>query len=210
MFNDLVSVVITNYNYGKYLSRAIRSCLSQKHLDVEILVVDDNSNDESDKVLETFSFLPKEKFRVIKSDKNRGVAHCSNLGLENSIGRFFIRVDSDDFISPETCYFLKTYLQKNREAFCVSCDYWLVDDYENKIERKYAKEKNISCGIMYRRDLLLELGGYNADMRHKEEEELRKRLGEKYKIHHLEIPFYRYRMHSHNKTKSKEYSETKI
>ena len=52
MFNDLVSVVITNYNYGKYLSRAIRSCLSQKHLDVEILVVDDNSNDESDKVLE--------------------------------------------------------------------------------------------------------------------------------------------------------------
>ena len=98
MFNDLVSVVITIYNYVKYLSRDIRSCLSQKHLDVEILVVDDNSNDEYDKVLETFSFLPKEKFRVIKSDKNRGVAHCSNLGLENSIGRFFIRVDSDNFI----------------------------------------------------------------------------------------------------------------
>ena len=84
--------------------------------------------------------IQAQKFRVIKSDKNRGVAHCSNLGLENSIGRFFIRVDSDDFISPDTCYFLKTYLQKNREAFCVSCDYWLVDDYENKIERKYAKE----------------------------------------------------------------------
>tara|TARA_Y100000310_G_scaffold213595_2_gene214541 strand:+ start:3852 stop:4484 length:633 start_codon:yes stop_codon:yes gene_type:complete len=210
MFNDLVSIVITNYNYGKYLPRAIRSCLSQKHLNFEVIVVDDNSEDDSHRILESFSFLSQEKIRIIKNKENKGVAFCSNLGLQKSIGRFFIRVDADDFIAPETCYFLKTYLQKTKEAFCVSCDYWLVDDYENKIERKYAKRDNISCGIMYRRDLLLKLGGYNSDMRHKEEEELRKRLGDKYKIHHLEIPFYRYRMHGCNKTKTKEYLEIKI
>ena len=42
------------------------------------------------------------------------------------------------------------------------------------------------------------------------EEELRKRLGEYYKIHHLNIPFYRYRMHNTNKTKSKGYTQTKV
>ncbi|MAH51823.1 hypothetical protein CMI37_38760 [Candidatus Pacearchaeota archaeon] len=208
--NDLVSIIITNYNYGKFLSRAIRSCLSQEHLHFEVIIIDDNSEDESHNILESFSFLPKEKIRVFKNKENKGVAFSSNFGLQRSIGRFCIRVDADDFIAPETCYFLKTYLQKNKEAFCVSCDYWLVDEYENKIKRQYAKEKNISCGIMYRRDLLLELGGYNEDMRHREEEELRKRLGSKYKIHHLQLPFYRYRMHDCNKTKSNEYLKTKI
>ena len=105
---------------------------------------------------------------------------------------------------------MKEYLEGNNDCFCVSCDYYLVDNSENVIERKYAKEKNISCGIMYRRDLFLELGGYNPKMRHREEEELRKRLGEDYTIDHLKIPLYRYRMHDHNKTKTKEYSETKV
>ena len=43
---------------------------------------------------------------------------------------------------------------------------------------------------------------YNPDWRHREEEELRKRLGSRYVIEHLRMPFYRYRMHSNNKTKS--------
>ena len=81
----------------------------------------------------------------------------------------------------------------------------MVDEYENILERKYAEKDNISCGIMYRRELLIELGSYNSGMRHKEEVELRKRLGEFYKIHHLKIPFYRYRMHNNNKTKQPEY-----
>ena len=132
------------------------------------------------------------------------------MGLKNSKGQFFIRVDADDFVNSDMCYFMKRYLESNHDAFCVSCDYHLVDKYENMIERKRAKIDNISCGIMYRKDLLYELGGYNSDMRHKEEEELRKRLGNLYKIHHLEIPFYRYRMHNNNKTKSKEYDGGKI
>ena len=208
--NDLVSIILTNYNYKKYLARAIRSCLGQVNCKTEVILVDDCSTDDSQEVIDSFGFLPKDKFRSVQTNVNSGVAAASNLGLASAVGRFCIRVDSDDFIAPETSLFLKTYLEKNKEAFCVSCDYWIVDKYENKVERKYAKQRNISCGIMYRRDLLLELGGYNSDMRHKEEEELRKRLGEKYKIHHLEIPFYRYRMHNHNKTKTKEYSKTKI
>ena len=63
---------------------------------------------------------------------------------------------------------------------------------------------------MYRKDLFVKLGSYNPEMRHKEERELRKRLGSDYKIDHLRMPFYRYRMHDSNKTKSKEYEETKV
>ena len=201
-----ISIIITNFNYDKYIQRAIRSCLNQTNVNHEVIVVDDCSTDDSLSKIKIF----EDKVRVLKTDVNSGVAKAANLGIKSAKGQFVIRVDADDYVSSEMCYFMEKYLQSNHDAFCVSCDYELVDNYENLIERKYASIDNISCGIMYRKDLLLQLGAYNEDFRHREEEELRKRLGDYYKIHHLNIPFYRYRMHNTNKTKTKEYKELKI
>jgi glycosyltransferase involved in cell wall biosynthesis len=196
-----VSIIVTNYNYGKYLPRCIRSCLAQKNVCCEVIIVDDCSDDDSLLVLKPF----KGEVKILRNVTNIGVAASANIALEASRGQFVIRVDADDFVSADMCYFMKTYLESNHNAFCVSCDYILVDELENKIERKYAEIDNISCGIMYRRDVLYQMGGYNEKMRHREEEELRKRLGQDYKIEHLKIPFYRYRMHNTNKTKEPAY-----
>ena len=201
-----VSVVITNYNYSRYLDRCIRSCLNQNNINVEVIVIDDASTDNWEEVVEPF----KEYIRFVHLPENVGVATAANIGIKQSRGRFFMRVDADDFISPDTCYFLHYYMQKNRDAFGVACDYILVNNYEEKIERKYANKDPVSCGIMYRKNLFLELGGYNPKMRHREEEEIRKRLGDKYTIHNLNIPFYRYRMHDKNKTKQPEYKTWEI
>lgn len=201
-----VSIIITNYNYGKYISRCLRSCLNQERVLYEVIVVDDCSTDNSFDMIRPFS----EQIRLLKTSKNSGVASAANLGIENAKGQFFFRVDADDYINKDMSFIMKKYLESNHDAFCVSSDYLMVDDYENTIERKYAENENISCGIMYRRDLFLSLGGYNPKMRHREEEELRKRLGEKYSIHHLKIPFYRYRMHNTNKTKQPEYKTWEV
>lgn len=200
-----VSIIVTNYNYGKFIDRCLRSCLNQTE-QVEVIVVDDCSTDETKEVIKPFL----KDITFIENEKNLGVAGSANVGIRAARGRFVFRVDADDYISKDMAYFMKTYLQNNRDAFCVSCDYTLVDEHEEKIERKYAEDEPVSCGIMYRKDLLLEHGAYNEDFRHREEEELRKRLGEYYKIHHLRIPFYRYRRHSHNKTLSKEYKELTV
>ena len=204
--NPDISIIVTNYNYETFISRCIRSCIDQRRVSHEIIVVDDCSENSPEDALLPFS----ENVRYFKTEKNSGVSAASNLGIKNARGQFVIRVDADDYINSDLCYFLKTYLESNHDAFCVSCDYTLVDNHENVLDRKYAEEDNISCGIMYRRDLLLEYGGYNDEFRHREEEELRKRLGSFYKIHHLRIPFYRYRMHNTNKTKTKEYKELKV
>tara|TARA_R110002110_G_scaffold408765_2_gene630607 strand:+ start:487 stop:1113 length:627 start_codon:yes stop_codon:yes gene_type:complete len=201
-----VSIVITNYNYGKFLARCVRSCLAQKSVNVEVIVVDDCSTDNSLKTLKTF----KNDVKIIANKENVGVAVAANMGIEAAKSQFVIRVDADDFVNADMCYIMSKYLISNHDAFCVSCDYFMVDEHENILERKYAEKNNISCGIMYRRDLLLEMGGYNPKMRHREEEELRKRLSEYYKIHHLKFPFYRYRMHNFNKTKEPEYKTWEI
>lgn len=201
-----VSIIITNYNYDKYITRCLRSCINQEIICPEIIVVDDCSTDDSKDKIRPFI----DKIKFIENKTNMGVAASSNIGLSSASGQFVIRVDADDFVNRYFCFLLRTYLIENLDAFCVSCDYFMVDEFENKLERKYAEKDNISCGIMYRKDLLIELGGYNAKMKHREEEELRERLGSKYKIHHLRIPLYRYRMHNNNKTKSPEYKGWKI
>jgi len=209
MSNPAVSIIITNYNYGKFLHRCLRSCLSQKFLNYEVIVVDDFSTDNSVDVIQPF-LEANNNLKLITNSENLGVAESANIAVKASRGQFFIRVDSDDFVMSNMSYILCQFLEANHYSFGVACDYYLVDNYEDKTERKSAEEFPISCGIMYRRDLFLELGGYNPKMRHREEEELRKRLGEKYRIDCLKMPFYRYRMHNSNKTKTKEYQETKI
>lgn len=199
-----VSIIVTSYNYGSYVERCLRSCLSQNFPqdDYEVIVVDDASTDDTRAALEKFGDHPN--LKVIFNEKNVGVAEASNIGVRASRGQFFVRVDADDYVNRDFIFFLTRYLTDNHDAFCVSCDYFMVDDFGNKIERRYAETAPISCGIMYRTDLIMRLGLYNSEFRHREEEELRARLAQKYAIHHLCIPLYRYRMHSSNKTKNKE------
>ena len=204
----LVSIIITNYNYEKYLGRCIRSCINQSlaEKDYEIIFVDDCSTDNSLKIATEYSkFL---NFRIIKNKKNLGVAMSANKGFKAAKGKFVIRVDSDDYVIKLIINILSYYLLEYPEILSVSCDYYLVDNNENKIKKVSSKDNPISCGIMYNKKKLLKLGGYNRAFKHREEEELRIRIGKKYETHHLNIPLYRYRMHSSNKTKEIDYQTT--
>ncbi len=194
------SIIITNYNYGKYLARCLRSCFNQsiKREDFEVILVDDNSSDNSLEIAKQFN--NEQNFSIIENKKNLGVAGSANLGILKSKAEFVIRVDSDDFVSNDFLKFLIFYLQDNTSAFCVSCDYHYVDDNEIKFKRVKYDETPISCGVMYRKDKLVKLGMYNEEFKHREEEELRARLGSMYKIHNLGVSLYRYRKHKSNKT----------
>jgi len=200
------SIIITSYNYGLYVERCLRSCLDQKHVEPgshEVILVDDSSQDNTLEIIEKFKSAPN--LRIIANPTNVGVAEAANIGIRASLGRYFVRVDADDYISQDLVFFLRSYLFYNPDAFGVAGDYLIVDEHENKVERCAADVKPISCGIMYQRDLFVAAGLYNPDFRHREEEELRKRLGDYYRMHYLHMPLYRYRMHKSNKTKQPEY-----
>jgi glycosyltransferase involved in cell wall biosynthesis len=149
--------------------------------------------------------------RLIRNPKNVGVAESANIGIRASTSRFFFRLDADDFLREDAAELLVKYMKDNKDAFCVSCDYHLFNSRnEEKMERRCAVEDPIACGICYRRDEFLQYGGYDRDARHREEELLRKRLGELYIIHHLHMPLLRYRMHELNKTKEPGYQQTQV
>jgi len=195
------SIIVTSYNLARYIERCLRSCLGQQFPadQYEVIMVDDASTDHTLRVVEKYRAYPN--FRLIVNKENVGVAAASNLGIQASLGQFVVRVDADDFINANFLLFLTTYLESNHDAFCVACDYVLIDEHEEVIGRRYADRDPISCAIMYRKDLLTRLGLYDPAFRHLEEQELRQRLGEYYQLQHLRIPLYRYRMHANNKTK---------
>ena len=194
------AIIITNYNYSKYIARCLRSCFNQHFdkKDYEVIFVDDNSSDNSIEIAS--QFLHEKNFSIIQNKKNLGVSGSANQGIIASKAEYVVRVDSDDYVSSEFLNFLIFYLNDNKSVFCVSCDYSYIDNDGKNYKRLKYDEKPISCGVMYRKSELIQLGMYNIEYRHREEEELRARLGPLYKIHNLGISLYRYRIHGSNKT----------
>ena len=200
----IASIVITNYNYSKYLGRCIRSCLNQIFSEpYEVILVDDNSKDDSLKVAKEFKNF--NNFKIIKNKKNVGVAASANFGFKKCKGKYIVRIDSDDYVSRHFLFFLTFYLRLNPNKFGVACDYAYINKEEKIIKRMSCKDMPIACGILYDKSKLSKYGYYNKNFRHREEEELRARVGINYKLGFLEIPLYRYRLHTSNKTKTKDY-----
>ena len=92
----LVSVIIPNYNYGRYLGGAIDSVLTQSYPNVELLVVDDGSNDESPEVVRRYAG----RLRWL-SQPRQGVSAARNRGIQESRGELVAFLDSDDAWYPE-------------------------------------------------------------------------------------------------------------
>ncbi len=92
----LVSIIINNYNYGRYLRAAIDSALAQTYSHIEVIVVDDGSTDESREVIKSYA---KRILPVIKANGGQGSA--LNAGFAASRGGIVMFLDADDALLPE-------------------------------------------------------------------------------------------------------------
>ena len=201
------SLVITNYNRGRFIDRAVRSCLNQYLLrkTVEVVVVDDSSNDDSLKVLREF----KSDVKLIELKKNKGVANASNVGLTNSNARYWMRVDADDYLSAEACLHMGAILDNNPDYDFVYCDHIRVDvrGFREAYIRLDTEKKLFEhgAGVLFRKSRLVDIGGYDESLRNAEDYDLLlrlKRCGSK--GFYLPVPLYRYYIHGDNITLSSE------
>ncbi|MBS1517232.1 MAG: glycosyltransferase family 2 protein [Bacteroidetes bacterium] len=196
-----VSVIITCHNYARYLSRAIRSALNQSldRKEYEIIVVDDGSTDETRSVMKTYG----NNIRPVFLDENQGLAKARNEGIKSALGRFVINLDADDYIDENLLFIESVFLNSNPSWDAVSCDYILVDENEKHLERISGRDKHIACGVMFRTDLLFEIGLYDEKFKMREDEDLRIRFEKNHTIYNIDLPLYRYRKHDNNMTNNK-------
>lgn len=201
----MVSLIITTYNYGHYVERAVRSALDQTLADdqYEIIVVNDCSTDETKEVLQNF----EGEVRIYNLEQNVGLSGARNFGIKKARGQFIVFLDADDYIHKDLLRVQKLFLDENNSLDAVSVDYYVVDERGKHIRHVNAQEDPIACGIMFRKDFLYNVGLYDEEFRAREEEDLRFRWLKKYNIYNIILPLYRYRMHDNNLTKNQDEME---
>jgi glycosyltransferase involved in cell wall biosynthesis len=198
-----VSVIVVNYNYGKLIRRCIRSLLNQDmdKSHYEIIVVDDCSRDDSIEAMETF--VKAGEIKIIKNKKNLGIGASAQVGVANSRGKYFVRVDSDDYVQPAFLYMLYNFLKFNPKYVGVSCDYFMTDNEERIITKESFRDNGIACGLMFRTSYLEIVGSYNHKKRVFEDRDLFSRINHE-KIYHLPVPLYNYVRHGNSVTDNME------
>tara|TARA_B100000989_G_scaffold298787_1_gene289841 strand:+ start:112 stop:744 length:633 start_codon:yes stop_codon:yes gene_type:complete len=194
-----ISVIVTNYNYSKFITRCLRSLLNQE-IDrkiYEIIVVDDYSTDNSVNVLQ--SYVDNKEIKLIINEKNEGIGYSSKIGVDNSRGKYFVRVDADDFVQPAFLPMLYNFLKFNPDYVGVSSDYFITNNDEKILERKKFILESIACGLMLRTSYLEQIGSYNSTKRIFEDQDLFARIN-KSKIFNLPVPLYNYVKHNESTT----------
>ena len=198
-----ISLIICNYNRASFIDRAIRSCVNQliMHLQTEIIVIDDASTDNSLQVLKEFS----KEINLYTNNLNRGVAYSSNIGLEKANGKYWMRVDADDFLNMHACAFMAMILDENPHISYVYCDHYRVDvnGFKKELVRLDTEQKlyEHGAGILFRTKDLRNIGGYDEKLRNCEDYDLLLRLKKNgYVGYRLPVPLYRYYIHGGNIT----------
>jgi glycosyltransferase involved in cell wall biosynthesis len=193
----LISVIIPTYNRGYILKRAIDSVLNQTFKDLECIVVDDGSNDETQSILKE---IKDKRLKVIKSE-NRGVSAARNLGHFHSSGEWIALLDSDD-------EWLLDKLEKQLALLGREPDLLLIHGEEiwirkgKRVNPKFKHKKEggriferclelclISpSAALIKRELYEEMKGFREDFVVCEDYELWLRVTQKYEVGYVEDP----------------------
>lgn len=144
----LISVVVPVYNAEKYLDKCIQSIINQKYSNLEIILVDDGSKDNSLELCKKYAESDK-RIKVIHKE-NEGVSTARNSGIEVASGDFIAFIDSDDYID-ENMYF--NMMQKASEY---DCDVVMCDCYKVNSDKKEVFTHDIRSGFYNKEQLYSE------------------------------------------------------
>ncbi len=163
-----VSIIMPVYNVQEYLDCSIESVLEQTHKDIELIIVNDGSTDNSRVICEEYA-AKDNRIKLIHQE-NAGLPHARNVGLSMATGDFICFIDSDDFIKPNMIEALLAKLNSTK-ADIVECSYYeyhTVNDCR-AINRRYEVingtnniiNRNLTAAVsvlvwnkMYRRDVI--------------------------------------------------------
>ncbi|MFV0423087.1 glycosyltransferase family 2 protein [Oleidesulfovibrio sp.] len=198
----LVTVYITNYNYGAYLRQAVDSVFTQTFTDYELIIIDDGSTDGSREIV--LEYEGREGVTVLLQ-QNSGLNRTSNTALSMARGRYIMRLDADDYLAPQALAVMVEVLERNPSVGLVFPDYYYVNESGAILGREIRNDFNGGVSLpdmpahgactLIRRSHLLSVGGYSEEFRCQDGYDLWLRFIEKHEVRNVNEPLFYYRQH---------------
>ena len=195
---DFISVVIPTYNRAYCIEKSIYSVLNQSYSNLEIIVVDDGSTDNTKKVI---SSIKDKRVKYIKIDKNVGPARARNEGIKRAKGEYIAFQDSDDIWHNNKLEEQYKVINNNPECQLVFCKYKVItednkmvpeEDFFDVAKYKYGmfeillNENKIGTpAILVRKNMIEKVGGFNDNISTLEDWELCLRIAEQGNIEYI-------------------------
>jgi len=174
-----LSVIVPVYNTSKYLEKCLDSLIIQDYPNLEIIVVEDCSTDNSREILEKYK--SQENIKIVYNKKNSGLSYSRNNGLKHATGKYIGYIDSDDYVDSN---YYSTMMNKaiDEQADLVICDIKTIYEKENNkeiINRCYNLKKDklgfintglaaSACNKVFKRELIekyeFSVGKVNEDL----------------------------------------------
>ena len=210
----LVSVIIPAYNAQDYIGDAINSVLEQTYKNIEVIIIDDKSTDETSKIAATYAKNDK-RIIFIKNDQNLGIGGNRSKGLELAKGEYICWQDADDISIPDRIEKQVDVLESKPKAGVVGG--WLQffsNEGEGAVRKYSADDKELRSKIfmynpvaqpasMFRSECFDKVGGYNEAYKVSEDLEMLFRVGEEYEFANVQAIVLKYRQSSTSLTATK-------
>jgi len=205
----LVTIVIPTFNHSEYLIESIDSVLSQTYPNVELIVLDDGSTDN------TIDLLKKYGDRIYwQSHKNMGQANTLNKGWSIAKGEILGYLSADDVLKPDAVKNSIDYLNQHPDVVVCYCDFDLIDPNSKIIRKVNAPEYDykdmltkLICppgpGTFFRKSVFKHLGGWNTSLKRFPDYEYWLRVGLLGKFGHLSENLAAFRVHENSQSFSK-------
>ena len=209
----LISVIIPTYNKSQYLKEAIESVLNQTYKNIEIIIVDDGSTDNTEKIARSFQGT-----RIIYFfQKNKGPAGARDSGIKKAQGEYVAFLDSDDLWLPEKLERQIEFMERNSEIGLLGTGCYEVDSggkmigkknfpTENNILQKILIKYNpfIQSSVTIKKEILDKVEGYDENFSESEDYDLWLRIAKYCQIANLPEPLVMKRYYPENLSPTKD------
>lgn len=200
-----VTVLMPVYNGERYVEEAIASVLDQDFHNFELIILDDASTDSSSQILQRW-MARDSRIVVVHATENVGIACTLNRGLALARGKYVALLDHDDVCVRGRFGAQIAVLENESDVVLVSTGYDIIDSCGRWIGRMMPPPApeviayllnftNVTSGVMFRREFVLNLGGYRAEFELAQDYDLSARLSQRGRIASLPIMGMKLRVH---------------
>ena len=171
----LVSIVLPVHNGQEYLDSSIKSCLAQTHRNIELIIVDDGSSDNTPAIIERYSTADG-RIKVIRNGRNLGLPESLNVGFKFSQGDFLTWTSDDNLYAETAIEYMVQQLCTFAEIGLVYCGVHHINETDGPIGPQLplpptaiARDCTVTACFLYRRKVMDAVGPYRPEYRYVED-----------------------------------------